>query len=83
MRCGGLTEAAEETLVELVQVRALVCRPLLQELQGLVSQKKAAHGAALHLLAKLGLLKLLQLSCKPQSKTFSPGRDAHVAFEAE
>lgn len=59
----GLTDAAEEALAELMQASALVCWPLLQELQGLVSQKNAVHGLALHLRAKLGLLRLLQLSC--------------------
>lgn len=59
----GLTEAAEETLAESMQASNLVCWPLLQELQGLVSQKNAAHGLALHLRARLGLLRLLQLSC--------------------
>lgn len=59
----GLTEVAEETLAELMQASVLVCCPLVHELQGLVSQKNAAHGLALHLLAKLGLLRLLQLSC--------------------
>lgn len=59
----GLTEAAEDTLAELMHASVLVCWPLLQELQGLVSHRNAAHGLALHRRAKLGLLKLLQLSC--------------------